>query len=361
MTHPLASPAAKEQPSLTIASQPRTSAAMLDSRDQEQESGPQNVHSLAAIWARKYVVAVNQETTQQLRASDNLGHITSKEGRAETAQKLIKHLTLASAQAWSMTESLLSDEIHRHGIDPNLINPWQIAADGHNLFQKSLTAYAERVTPRRLSVVVGSDFGRVRQKYTAEDPRAIGFVSLQFHYTGKVLLEKLSSVERSLIEPYFKVMDDHMYMPLRDAYKAAATHNPDSPVLAAVQALLPISTKIAHAVCNQVARSHPGYHSHSGSLISSTVRVSSVRDVEMFQVYLCLCALEDSIRSVQRELFPLCVMLYPRLNVRWQLVQDMLQVLGWEMHDRLSPEQLAVFLPYLRTLSEMFSAEVFAI
>ena len=164
MTHPLASPVAKEQPSLTIASQPqRTSSATLDSGS--QEAGSQNVHSLAAIWARKYVVSVNShESIQQLRASINLGQVTSKEGRAQTSQKLLKHLTLASAQAWSTTETLLSEEIHRHGIDANLINPWQIAADGHHLFQKSLNAYAERVTPRRLSVVVGSDFGRVRRK-----------------------------------------------------------------------------------------------------------------------------------------------------------------------------------------------------
>jgi hypothetical protein len=42
----------------------------------------------------------------------------------------------------------------------------------------------------------------------------------------------------------------------------------------------------------------------------------------MFQVYLWVCVLEDTISSGQQELFPLCVMLYPRLNVRWELVQQ---------------------------------------
>ncbi|HEY9860668.1 MAG TPA: hypothetical protein V6D16_14255 [Candidatus Obscuribacterales bacterium] len=358
MTHSLASTAAKEQPSMALPSQlQRIAAPSPSSTGSVLES---KVHSLAAIWARKYVISVtSKETTEHLKTSDNLATINSKEGRTQTASKLIKHLTLASAQAWSTTEMLLSEEMERHDIDPSLIDPWQIAADSHNLFKKSLDAYAERITPRRLSVVVGNDFGRVRRKYTAQDPRAIGFVSMQFHYTGKMLLEKLPSTERSLLEPYFKVMDDHMYMPLRDAYKAAAEHDLGSPVLAAVQALLPVSTKIAHAVCTQVGRSNPGYESYSGLLNSSPVRVSSIRDVEMFQVYLCLCILEDSIRSVQQELFPLCVMLYPRLNVSWKLVQDMLQTLGWEMHDRLAPDHLALFLPYLRTLSEMFSVEVF--
>jgi hypothetical protein len=79
----------------------------------------------------------------------------------------------------------------------------------------------------------------------------------------------------------------------------------------------------------------------------------------MFQVYLCLCVLEDSLQSVQNELFPLCAMLYPRLQVSWRLVQEMLQAIGWEMHDRLTPHEVAVFLPYLGALTEMFSNEVF--
>lgn len=319
------------------------------------------VLSLAALWAKNYFVSVTTRyDAEQARQADSLKEITSKEGRLYTADKLKANLSLASAQAWSMTESLLTDELRRHGINSDLINPWQIAADSHKLFHKALDAYGERVTPRRLSVLVGAAFGQVRAHYTAQDPRAIGFVSMQFHYTGQALLESVSTGERLLLEPYFKVMDDHLYMPLRAAYEAAADHSPDSPVLQAVQRLLPQSTKIAHAVCRQVARQHPGYQSYSGALTTPVVRTSSIRDVEMFQVYLCLCALQDSIQAVQRELFPLCVMLYPRLNVKWRLVQEMLQAIGWEMHDRLPANDVAAFLPYLRTLIDMFSIDVFA-
>jgi hypothetical protein len=154
-------------------------------------------------------------------------------------------------------------------------------------------------------------------------------------------------------------MDDHMYMPLQAAYEAAANHPLDSPALSAVQHLLPFSSKIAVSVCNQVCRLHPSYASYSGSLSNPTVKTASIRDVEMFQVYLCLCVLEDDIRSVQQELFPLCVMLYPRLKVSWRLVQDMLKTMGWDMHDRLPANEMATFLPYLRTLTEMFSSDVF--
>lgn len=318
-----------------------------------------NVNSLAVLWARKYFLSVTAEQHSSLKNSENLKEITSKKGREETTEKLMQNLSLASAQAWSLTETLLSEEIRRHGINPDLINPLEIAADTRYLFQKVLSAYAERSTPRRLSVIVGKDFGRVRQKYTSVDRRAIGFVSMQFHYTGQKLLEWLSPPEQTLWTPYLKVMDDHMYMPLQAAYEAAANHPYDSPALSAVQHLLPISTKIAISVCKQICRLHPKYASYSGYLTDTKVLTASIRDVEMFQVYLCLCVLEDDIRSVQRELFPLCVLLYPRLRVSWKLVQDMLKTLGWDMHDRLHPEDMATFLPYLRILTEMFSADVF--
>ncbi len=327
----------------------------------EPSAATANVHSFAALWARKYFVSVTAEddTASALKKAENLKEIASKEGRELTAEKLMQNLTLASAQAWSLTETLLSEEIRRHGINPDLINPLQIAADTRYLFQKALDGYASRITPRRLSVVVGKDFGRVRQKYTSVDRRAIGFVSMQFHYTGQKLLQWLSPAEQELWTPYLKVMDDHMYMPLQAAYDAAAKHPYDSPALRAVQHLLPISSKIALSVCRQICRLHPNYETYSGPLQDITVRTASIRDVEMFQVYLCLCILEDDIHAVQQELFPLCVMLYPRLNVSWRLVQDMLKTIGWDMHDRLPPSDMAVILPYLRILTEMFSSDVF--
>ena len=358
MNQPLKSRAAKAQSPTdsTTQSQPGDITTVENS----PESSNSNAHSLAALWAKKYYAAVTApEETEQLKKAETLKEVTSKEGRDRTAKKLLQNLNLASAKAWSKTETLLAEEIRRHGINPELINPLEIAADTRFLFEKALNAYALRATPRHLSVVVGRDFARMREKYTSVDPRAIGFVSLQFHNTGQMLLEWLSTTEQGLWMPYLKVMDDHMYMPLGAAYEAAANHDYDSPALAAVQHLLPIITKVAYKVCNEVSRINPNYHSSNGPLTKITVRTSSIRDVEMFQVYLCLCVLENNIRSVQQELFPLCVMLYPRLQVSWKLVQDMLKAMGWAMKLHLKANDMAVFLPYIHTLSEMFSSDVF--
>jgi len=55
----------------------------------------------------------------------------------------------------------------------------------------------------------------------------------------------------------------------------------------------------------------------------------------------------------------LCVMLYPTLNVGWELVRQMIHLLGLEFGKRLSQQQISLVLPYLQVLWEMFSPEVF--
>ena len=321
---------------------------------------PENLQTLAVLWARKYYLSVaSGQERGQPQPKQNLTETTSIESKKKTANKLMQKLNLASAKAWSLTESLLGEEIQRQDINPELINPLEIATDTRELFQKALDAYASGIPPQRLSVMVGRNCGLVRQKYTSVDPRAIGFVSMQFHYTGQKLLEWLTLDEQKVFAPYLKVMDDHMYMPLQAAYEAAAQHDEDSPLLLAVQHLLPLSTKIACEVCQSVSRQHPNYQSYSGALTAETVKISSIRDVEMFQVYLCLCVLDRTIYSVQQQLFPLCVMLYPCLKVSWTLVQEMLLFMSWEIQERLPLQDVPIFHPYLRIFSEMFSQEVF--
>jgi len=331
----------------------------LDFADESTEPSA-SLQTLAILWARKYVSAV-ETRREAAQAIQSAAEHRSDEGRRLTAGRLRDQLSLASAQAWSTTETLLAGELQAHDVNPSLIRPLEIAQDSQRIFERALDAYAQAIAPRKLSVLIGQDIGKVRQRYTAQDPRVIGFVSLQFHHTGQTLLNGSSQPEQNLLQPYLKVMDDHMYMPLRETYLAAADHSPQSPKLQAVQRLLPISSTIAQLVCKKIRRVNSGYRSYSGSLRSESVRSSSVRDVEMFQIYLCLSVLSSGIEAVQRELFPLCVMLYPPLGVKWSLVQDMLQALTWEMADQLDGDDMAVFIPYLRLFSDMFSREVFSV
>ncbi|UIE39133.1 hypothetical protein [Leptodesmis sichuanensis] len=315
--------------------------------------------ALAKLWGKRYVQSLlSYSHALSNRDRDRFSEVSSLEGRAQTVAKLLKSLNFASAQAWSKTESLLTAEVQRHGINPHYIDPWQIARDSHRLFEKVLEVYHQGKAPQSLATVIGPECGRVRKSVSTADPRILGFVSMQIHYTGQKLLEPLSDAERILIEDYFKVLDDHLYMPLQRAYEVAANHPEHSAPLAAVQALLPQSGRIAQEVCQQVIQDVGNYQSFSGSLSSPTVQVSSIRDVEMFQIYLCVCTLENSIAAFQEELFPLCMMLYPPLKVEWWLVRSLVELLEQAMNQCLELHQVKLFKPYLDSMQQLFAIEV---
>lgn len=305
--------------------------------------------SLEKLWAERYIRSLAIYDWQDKLPTRKCVHL---------AEKLLNALRFASSQAWANTEALLAQEIPRQRIAANLIDPWQISLDSRILFEKAAESYKLQLTPAKFSVVISPECGRIREIYTSKDSRVLGFMSMQFHYTWQLLMETFDPGERILIGEYFKVIDDHLYMPLQRSYNAAANHAADSEVLLAVQHLLPLCTTIAEYICAEVAGRYPDYQCHSGSLHNTMVRTSSIRDVEMFQIYLCLCALESDISSVQQELFPLCVMLYPPLNVKWQLVQQLLHLLEQELCKRLTSNDYNVFAHYMQALQDMFSPAV---
>lgn len=337
------------------------------------------VDCLAQQWAKRYVQNLKSETAS--KAKERSPSVVSLTGRQQTADKLMQVLRTVSVQAWSLVENLLAKEVQRHDIDPRLIDPWQISSDYFQVYSKTLEVYTQSgamqplsqivnlpnaenimtdlVPPQRLATRIGSTLSTMRKKYTQHDPRVIGFVSMQFHYTSKMLLEQLSKPEQVLMSAYFKVIDDYLYMPLYRAYDAAALHPVDSIALSAVHQLLPDCTSTAQDICQRVLRTYPNHRCYSGGLAEPVIQVSTVRDVEMFQVYLWVAALEGSVAVLQNELFPLCVMLYPTLNVNWELVRLMLHMLDQKIRDRLTPAQAQAILPYSDVLRHMFSPEVF--
>ena len=307
--------------------------------------------SLSELWAQKYVA--------RLKAQDKLlNNLNSAQLRVDVVQALVELLRPISAQAWHKTESLLSHEIRRHQINAELIDPWGISKEVHQVYEKTLAAYANNISPEQLSIAIARDVGQIRKHHTAIDPRVIGFVSMQVHYCGQMLTEQAPTAEQVILAGYFKVIDDHLYMPLQRAYDAAARYDYDAPPLQTVRNLLPYSSKIAVNVVDQVNQLYPTYASHTGPLSSQTVRVSSIRDVEMFQIYIWTCVLEQNISAIQQELFPLCVMLYPTLNVSWELVRQMLNLLLKEfLHYGQTQDQM-LYQPYQDALWKMFSYDV---
>jgi hypothetical protein len=348
------------------------------------------VKPLAIEWGKKYLhnldPALSRDDTTDVK---NIKELISSTGREKTREKLMTSLRLVSIEAWNQVEILLIKEVERYDINPQLIEPWEIISDcykiyektlsiyhqqaplrqlsmimklareGEPLYQKALDIYTEQVIPSQLAAVIGSEVGMLRKKYTKVDSRTIAFVSMQFHHTSRMLLAMLSPLERPIVESYFRVIDDHLYMPLERAYAAAAQHDYNSQALGAVQRLLPASTEIAKKITQRIIELYPNYRSHSGILSEQKIQDASVRDVEMFQIYLWLAVLEGDVSGIQQELFPLCLMIYPSLKVEWELVRQMLYLLGQEICDRLTHEHIEIVMPYYQVLWHMFSPQLF--
>lgn len=320
-------------------------------------------HLEAVSWAKKYYTLVKNhaETPSCLVPLRSYADLTTIDGsRVRVVHKLKDSLKVASEMAWGKVEALLGEEKERHLVNPNLINSAKIISDSYKIYDTVIEAFAEYESPSRLSVLVGRRLVELRHQYLEIDPLVLGFVAMQFHYLSHNLLGCMSSEERVPFLPYLKAVDDYLSLPIGEIHKLAGRYSTASAPLMAVQHLLRVSTTVAQSVFDRVSAINPSYRSRTNHLTDLIVKLSSIRDIEIYLNYLCLCVLENDIRPVQQELFPLCVMLYPRLHISWKLVQDMLTVIFWELCDQLSNDDLTFFLPHLRTMSEMFSDEVFA-
>lgn len=318
--------------------------------------------SLAVDWAKKYfeLVKANQEQiSAESTDPETVTDFTLIDGRrSKIAHKLKDNLKIVCKISWTKVESLLSEDRQCHVVSQDLIRPTKIIGDSLTIYSQVIEAFASYEVPARLSVIVGRDLIALRQYYSHSDPLVLGFIAMQFYYVKQNLLSCLSQKEKKLFLPYLQIVDDYLCLPIGDIHSLVGTYSINSPTLLAIQHLLQQMTPISIAVYERVSELHPHHRSNNGLLGDLRIKHSSIRDVELFLSYICLCVLEGGIRPLKEELFPLAVMLYPKLHVSWKLVQDMLLVLFWEVSERLIDEDIILFLPYFRVINKMFSNEV---
>jgi len=344
--------------SLSFLDQTPASGSIISEKLPDNNSSSQIMISMAVEWAKQYYSTIwttNQDHLyQELEANTELDITEFDQQRSRIVSQLLQMLNIAGEIAWNKIEALLGS----HQVILNLIKKTEIIQDTCHLYRKTIEAYAQYEQPSRLSVLVGRDIIVIRRKYSSINALLIAVLATEFNYVGKILLDWIPLKSQSVFLLYFKALEDYLHAPLAEIYALAATHPPDSEALIAVQQLLSQTTTIAQTVYQRICQSYPDYCSMSGNLRNTMVHYSSVRDIELFQIYLCLCALESSLRPIQEELFPICVILYPQLNVSWKLVQDMLSHILWQLYYNLSSENFRVFLPYIHALTEMFSDQV---
>jgi hypothetical protein len=192
-----------------------------------------------------------------------------------------------------------------------------------------------------------------QQLLVSREPRMIGFITTQFHLSNSKILQPLTVYEQMLLQPYLKFVEEQVCMPWQRVCAAAVDYPTDSPRFILVEQLFAASHEIAKVVYHQGAQLYPNHRSRRGAIADLEVATSTIRDLNMFQCYLCLCILQGSTTVVEQELLPLCRIVLPNIGVKWDLAELMLQLLVKEIQTRIDPEQMDLLLTYTRVLQDL--------
>lgn len=340
-----------------------------------------SIECLVNLWAERYIVDLSTLCSED---AAQVVKIASPEERANTVAKLQRLIEINCECAGIKTDILFS-------YIPNVVNLSESQRLAHyvlQVYEQVLNIY-KHSSPSSSTQVLSSLVGAVnfqphafrqwaipllempdveelatatepvlqqlrKQHQLASNTRAIGFLSTQFHLTTELLLKRLTHFEQILLSPYFRFIEEQVCIPLQRVCQAAAKHHLDSPNLAIVRQLLPHSHEIASVVYHRASKRYANHRSQRGGLSHPGVMASTIRDLQMMQAYLWLCVLEESTAVVEQELLPLCVMVFPSVQVSWTLVRQMLQLLLDELVARLEPEQKRILLPYTQAMQQLF-------
>ncbi len=339
-----------------------------------------SVKLLVNFWTERYTVDMSS-LTQNSKLYGELIKAALPEARALTAAKLLNNvLFVTSKQAEQQAKSLyeyIPDIIDSH---------WglRITQFASQVYRKLLEVYQQQsgilvapltrqmnaFTPKQDSLLLwaipdlvnlANEIEEMLLKYQEQhvmvnDWRTVGFLTTLFNFTNKLLINQLTSVEKVLLCPYFKFVEEQVAIPWQRVCAAATKHQQGSEAFSLVEQMFPMASEISSTVYCQLLQLFPEHSSRRGGLSHPEVAHSCLRDLDMFQGYLWLCVLEESSRPMQKELVPLCVMVMPSVGVEWKMIDQWKRLLSDEIESRVMPEHKPLLLHYTRSMEEEFFA-----
>lgn len=230
-------------------------------------------------------------------------------------------------------------------------------ADNQPFRKSSLTVFAipELYTLASLIEPFLSEFQSEDFRSTNWQTRS--FLTTEVNLSGKLLLDVLSPAEQVLLGPYFAFLEDYVAIPWQRMCIAAAEHPLTSPTFKLVEQMLPKISEISMTVYTQGCKRFESYYNRRGQLDNPGVKHSSLRDLDMFQVYLWLCVLQDDLAAIEQELFVLCDLVYKGINIPWEMASQATLLLGTEIMKHLEPSEQSLLDPYAYGLMRAFVAE----
>ncbi|MEO0685793.1 MAG: hypothetical protein AAFY76_12295 [Cyanobacteria bacterium J06649_11] len=195
------------------------------------------------------------------------------------------------------------------------------------------------------------------QHVASKDWRSLGFMTSQLNCTNKLMLKRLTIAEKALLTPYFKFVEEQVAMPWARVCSKAANYEINSPQLKLVEQFMPISADIAKSVYQKLTELLPDNRSRRGKLTDNGISHSCHRDLNMFQAYILLCFLEQTMEPIEQELVPLCAMVVEGVEIKWELTKNWCEVLASEMESRLDSQQKELLQPYTQGMKQAFFKE----
>jgi hypothetical protein len=316
---------------------------------------------LAQHWANRY-----RTDLQQLSSHTDLvtleKYVTAAypATRSQTVERIGRSLHTYCQLGAVNTVSLFS-------ISSNVVNlneARRLATFVEQVYREILELYTQQPSPLTLNAplpvepmadIVETCLLQLQEQHQiAKDPRTIGFLTTQFHFSTQVVLRTCTPYERLWLRPYFQFVEEQVGIPWQRICAAAEDHDVESPGYRVVATLLPLTQTIGKQVFRQAVKQYPTHHSRRGKLDSPQIAVSSLRDLDMFQGYLLLCFLQGNMDAIAAELLPLCQLVFPSLEVDWELVESAMRLLVHEINAAITVEQQEFIQPFTESLITLF-------
>jgi hypothetical protein len=331
------------------------------------------VERLLELWAQRYTPDLSPTSLENTAYYDALRQAASPEGRALTATKLKDNVLDVHCQmAWIQTKNL-------YAYIPNILDLKEarlITKFAFRVYRKMLEIYQQQsLNPASGNSTEPSDALSAwempaieqlayalepilllfqEQHIISKDWGSLGFMTTQLNLSNVLIIKKLTVAEKVLLGPYLKFIEEQVAIPWQRVCAAGAKYELDSPAFTLVEKMMPASGDIAQTVFRKLVVLLPNHQSRRGGLREPSITHSCIRDLNMFQAYLWLCVLKDSMEPLEQELLPLCKMVVEGVEIKWDMVEQWFNVLGDELISRVNEEQKSLLLPYVKRMREAF-------
>ncbi len=344
-----------------------------------------SVNRLVKLWAQRYApdLSLLASEADQSSAVYALSYAASPEGRVATATKLNQRLIEIKCQMAAIETNCLYAYVPKvvDFNDAKLLAPYafEVYKKLLNIYQNS-SAYNSAQSSSSLMAAVNSKESSLGswgmpaiaqvakdieplliafqgQHIASKDWRTLGFITTMLNFSNKLMPDRLTLPEQILIKPYFRFVEEHVALPWQRVCAAAARHQLDSSAFLLVEQMFPQALEIAQAVYYRLTQLLPNHRSRRGGLDDPGIKHSCIRDLQMFQGYLWLCLLEDSMAPVEHELVDLCVMVMTGVKVKWEMTELWNKVLFEEIFSRINFAQQSMLRPYSSEMEKAFSKQ----